>query len=85
LNRKIEKVREDIRKAETRAREAEEYVKTLRAKERQLEDEEIIAQIRAMQGKGADIMDVLRDVQNRKRSDSEPAAGEERGGMEHDL
>ena len=31
MNRKIEKVREDIHKAEARAREAEEYVKTLRA------------------------------------------------------
>lgn len=85
MNKKIEKVREDIRKAEARAREAEEYVKTLRAKERQLEDEEIIARIRAMQGKGADIMDVLRDVQNRNRSDSNPGKNDERGGMEHDL
>ena len=70
MNRKIAKVREDIRKAEARAREAEEYVKTLRAKERQLEDEEIITRIRAMQGKGTDIMDVLRDVQNRNWSGS---------------
>jgi hypothetical protein len=85
LNRKIAKVREDIRKAEARAREAEEYVKTLRAKERQLEDEEIIARIRAMQGKGTDIMDVLRDVQNRNRSGSEPETGETRGGTQHDL
>jgi hypothetical protein len=85
LNRKIAKVREDIRKAEARAREAEEYVKTLRAKERQLEDEEIITRIRAMQGKGTDIMDVLRDVQNRNWSGSEPEAEETRGGMRHDL
>lgn len=85
MNRKIAKVREDIRKAEARAREAEEYVKTLRAKERQLEDEEIITRIRAMQGKGTDIMDVLRDVQNRNWSSSEPEAEETRGGMRHDL
>lgn len=85
MNRKIAKVREDIRKAEARAREAEEYVKTLRAKERQLEDEEIIARIRAMQGKGTDIMDVLRDVQNRNRSGSEPETEETRGGTQHDL
>jgi hypothetical protein len=85
LNRKIAKVREDIRKAEARAREAEEYVKTLRAKERQLEDEEIIARIRAMQGKGTDIMDVLRDVQNRNRSGSEPETEGTRGGTQHDL
>lgn len=85
MNRKIAKVREDIRKAEARAREAEEYVKTLRAKERQLEDEEIIARIRAMQGKGTDIMDVLRDVQNRNWSGSEPDTGERKGEMQHDL
>lgn len=85
MNRKIAKVREDIRKAEARAREAEEYVKTLRAKERQLEDEEIITRIRAMQGKGTDIMDVLRDVQNRNWSGSESEAEETRGGMRHDL
>ena len=85
MNRKIAKVREDIRKAEARAREAEEYVKTLRAKERQLEDEEIITRIRAMQGKGTDIMDVLRDVQNRNRSCSEPETEGTRGGTQHDL
>jgi len=63
LNKKIQKVREDIRKAEARLKEDEEYLKTLRARQRQLEDDEIIAQIRSMQAKGGDIMDTLRKVQ----------------------
>lgn len=63
MNKKIQKVREDIRKAEARLKEDEEYLKTLRARQRQLEDDEIIAQIRSMQAKGGDIMDTLRKVQ----------------------
>lgn len=85
MNRKITKVREDIRKAEAKAREAEEYVKTLRAKERQLEDEEIVAQIRGMQEKGADIMDVLQEVQRRKENGEEPEENNTRGGAAYDL
>lgn len=83
MSKKIEKVREDIRKAEARVREADEYLKTLRAKERQLEDEEIVAQIRSMQEKGADILDVLRIVKGRKdssdREDENVRGGENRG------
>lgn len=85
MNRKITKVREDIRKAEARAREAEEYVKTLRAKERQLEDEEIVARIRGMQEKGADIMDVLQEVQRRKENGEKPEEDKARGGSAYDL
>lgn len=85
MNRKITKVREDIRKAEARAREAEEYVKTLRAKERQLEDEEIVARIRGMQEKGADIMDVLQEVRKRKENGEEPEENNTRGGSAYDL
>lgn len=85
MNRKITKVREEIRKAEARAREAEEYVKTLRAKERQLEDEEIVARIRGMQEKGADIMDVLQEVQKRKENGEEPEENNTRGGSAYDL
>lgn len=83
MSKKIEKVREDIRKAEARVREADEYLKTLRAKERQLEDEEIVAQIRSMQEKGADILDVLRVVKGRKdrqgRENENVRGGENRG------
>lgn len=62
MNKKIVKVREDIRKAEDRLREDEETLKALREKQRQLENEEIIAQIRSMQEKGGDIMETLRMV-----------------------
>lgn len=62
MNKKIVKVREDIRKAEDRLREDEETLKALREKQRQLENDEIIAQIRSMQEKGGDIMETLRMV-----------------------
>ena len=39
VNKKIERVREDIRKTESKLREMEEYLKTLRLQEKQLEDE----------------------------------------------
>ena len=67
MNRKLEKVRTDIRKAEAKLREAEEYLKTLQAKERQLEDEEIVARIRAMQEKGSDVLDLLQTIEVLKR------------------
>jgi DNA helicase TIP49 (TBP-interacting protein) len=83
MNKKIEKVREDIRKAEDKIREMEEYLKTLRAKERQLVDEEIISQIRSMQAKGGDVLDVLRKVQSMQAAPaSEP---KEREDMEYDA
>lgn len=67
MNKKLSKVREDIKKAEARLREDEEYLKTLRARQRQLEDEEIVSQIRAMQEKGSDVLDVLKAVQGMKK------------------
>ena len=84
MNKKIQKVREDIRKAEARLKEDEEYLKTLRARQRQLEDDEIIAQIRSMQAKGGDIMDTLRKVQEMKAGYS-PATTNEREDLEHDA
>ena len=62
MNKKIVKVRENIRKAEDRLREDEKTLKALREKQRQLENDEIIAQIRSMQEKGGDIMETLRMV-----------------------
>ena len=71
MNKKLSKVREDIKKAEARLREEEEYLKTLRAKQRQIEDDEIVAQIRAMQEKGSDVLDVLRTVKDlQKKNDA---------------
>lgn len=84
MNKKIQKVREDIRKAEARLKEDEEYLKTLRARQRQLEDDEIIAQIRSMQAKGGDIMDTLRKVQEMKAGYA-PATTNEREDLEHDT
>lgn len=67
MNKKIVKVREDIKKTQARIRELEEYLKTLQELERQLCDEEIAKTIREMAGKG-DVMEMLRritEVQNK--------------------
>ena len=79
MNKKITKIREDIRKAEARLREDEEYLKTLRARQRQLEDEEIVSQIRAMQEKGSDVLDVLRTVQAMKKQNEAAYINEREG------
>lgn len=61
MNKKIVKVREDIKKTQARIRELEEYLKTLQELERQLCDEEIAKTIREMAGKG-DVMEMLRRI-----------------------
>lgn len=61
MNKKIVKVREDIKKTRARIRELEEYLKTLLELERQLCDEEIARVIREMAGKG-DVMETLRKI-----------------------
>lgn len=80
MNKKITKIRDDIRKAEARLREDEEYLKTLRARQRQLEDEEIVNQIRAMQEKGSDVLDVLKTVQAMKQKNEAAYTNEREGG-----
>jgi len=79
MNRKIEKVRKDIRRTQARLREFEEYLKTLQAKERQLEDEEIVSRIRGMQEKGSDILDVLKDIHTLRNDED---AGDVNGRIE---
>lgn len=81
-NKKIERVREDIRKTENKIREMEEYLKTLRLQEKQLEDEEIIKQIRSLNGKNGDVLDVLRMVQNMK-SEPKESYEKESGDIEY--
>lgn len=64
---KIEKVREDIRKAEAKLRELEEYLKTLRMKERQLCDEEVAKTLREMAGKDGDVLETLHRIQQAQK------------------
>lgn len=59
MNKKIQKVREDIRLTENKIREMNEYLKTLKAKEKQLCDDEILKTMRDMAGKGGDVMALL--------------------------
>lgn len=63
MNKRIQKVREDIRITENRIREMNEYLKTLRAKEKQLCDDEILKTMRDMAGKGGDVMALLQQLQ----------------------
>ena len=63
MNKRIEKVREDIRLTEKKIREMNEYLKTLKLKEKQLCDDEILKTMRQMAGKGGDVMEVLKQLQ----------------------
>lgn len=70
MNKKIVKVREDIKKTQARIRELEEYLRTLQNLERQLCDEEIAKTIREMAGKG-DLMETLRQLMEEQSAASE--------------
>ena len=59
MNPKIEKVRDEIRRTEAKVREAEEYLKTLRIREKQLCDEELIKVMRSMAGRDGDVIAML--------------------------
>ena len=59
MNPKIEKVRDEIRRTEAKVREAEEYLKALRIRERQLCDEELIKVMRSMAGRDGDVIAML--------------------------
>ena len=73
MNPKIEKVRDDIRKAEARQREITEYLKTLRIREKQLCDEELIKVMRGMAGKNGDVMELLDKFQDRQEEQESAA------------
>ena len=73
MNPKIEKVRDDIRKAEAKQREITEYLKTLRIREKQLCDEELIKVMRSMSGKNGDVMELLDKFQDRQEEQENAA------------
>ena len=68
MNKRIEKVREDIRLAEKKLAEMNEYLKTLRIKEKRLCDEEILKTMRSMAGKGGDVMELLSKISGEQES-----------------
>ena len=70
MNKRIEKVRDDIRLTENKIRELNEYLKTLKTKEKRLCDEEILKTMRQMAGKGGDVMEVLKQLQGGEISES---------------
>ena len=71
MDSRIIKVREDIRRAEAKRREMDEYIKTLKMRERQLCDDEILKTVRSMAGKG-DVLDTLKELTKKE----EKAKGE---------
>lgn len=82
MNKRIVKVREDIRLTEKKICEMNEYLKTLKAKEKQLCDDEILKTMREMAGKGGDVMELLRQLQG--ESDVVQAEPDNKGAMPRD-
>lgn len=76
MNPRIEKVRDDIKRTEAKIREAEEYLKTLRIRERQLCDEELIKVMRSMAGRGGDVIAMLDAFVNAQESEDTIASNE---------
>lgn len=75
MDNRIKKVREDIRRAEAKRREMDEYIKTLKMRERQLCDEEILKTVRSMAGKG-DVLDTLKELSNKTGEKPESKAAD---------
>ena len=73
MDKRIEKIRDDIRRAEAKKREADEYLKTLKMRERQLCDEEILKTVRFMAGKG-DVLDTLKELKKKNEKSDAKAA-----------
>lgn len=80
MNKRIEKVREDIRLTEKKIRELNEYLKTLKLKEKQLCDDEILKTMRQMAGKGGDVMDILKLLQSGTTMDADGQTGKTENG-----
>lgn len=79
MSKKIEKIREEIRKEEARIRDMTEHLKTLRMQEKRLEDEEIVRQIRELGGRNTDILDTLRKIQDQKSKNEDHMNPDEQG------
>ena len=60
MNKKLEKVREDIKKTKARLRELQAHYKELLMIQQRLENEEIVAEIRGRTEKGGDVLETLR-------------------------
>ena len=59
MNLKIERIREDILRTESKIRECNEYLKTLKIREKQLCNEEVVKTMRGLVGKDGDVMELL--------------------------
>ena len=81
MNKRIEKVRDDIRLTEKKIRELNEYLKTLKLKEKQLCDDEILKTMRQMAGKGGDVMDILKQLQGSTAMDAGGQSDKTQKGM----
>lgn len=59
MNKRLATVREKIRKTRRKIEEEEEYLEVLLKEEKQLENKEIIARVRARHGKDGDVLEIL--------------------------
>lgn len=67
MNKRLAKVREDIIKNRERKKELDEHYRVLLRLQRQLEDEEIIATVRANTEKGMDVIETVRLIEQLKK------------------
>jgi len=65
-------IREEIKKQKEKQREMEEKLRDLNAMHVQAENEEIIAAIRAMAGKGGDVMTTLQNITSKAHAQPRP-------------
>ena len=77
---KLTSIRDKIQKNEAKLRELEAELKTLRQRERQLEDDEILAAVRRMVGEDGDYREALRLV----NQSNDMGADKKKGAEEHE-
>ena len=78
-NKRLVRVKEDIKKTKKKINEAQEHLKVLLALQRQIENDEIIAVLRAETEKGGDVIETLRKLEAMKRMQEDDFKDEDFG------
>ena len=77
--KRLERVKEDIKKTRKKIKETQEHLKVLLALQRQLENDEIVAVLRAETEKGGDVMETLKKLEALKRAQEDDFKDEDLG------
>ena len=72
MKKDVWSIREEIKKQKEKQREMEEKMRDLNAMQVEAENEEIIAAIRAMAGKGGDVMMTLQNITSKVHTQPRP-------------